>query len=151
MTLIEALAHAGSTVSTASGEVAVVRAQQGGASGPVLPEQEAATEIFRASIRDLESGALSQNIQLRDGDTIFVPRAETVYVFGQVKTPGAYPVRSDTTVLQALSLAGGVTEHGAMNRIKVIRVEDGSKKEIKVRLTDPVRPGDTIVVPQRFF
>jgi polysaccharide export outer membrane protein len=151
MTLIEALARAGSTNATASGEVAIVRHSQGSTQGPLLPAPNAGTEVFRASIRELESGALSQNIQLRDGDTIFVPRAETVYVFGQVKTPGAYPVRSDTTVLQALSLAGGVTEHGAMNRIKVIRVENGSKKEIKVRLTDPVRPGDTVVVPQRFF
>lgn len=151
MTLIEALARAGSTNATASGEVAIVRHSQGSTQGPRLPAPDAGTEVFRASIRELESGALSQNIQLRDGDTIFVPRAETVYVFGQVKTPGAYAVQTDTTVLQALSLAGGVTEHGAMNRIKVIRVENGSKKEIKVRLTDPVRPGDTIVVPQRFF
>jgi polysaccharide export outer membrane protein len=151
MTLIEALAHAGSTVSTASGEVAVVRAQQGGGSGPVLPAQEAATEIFRASIRDLESGALSQNIKLRDGDTIFVSRAQSVYVFGEVRNPGAYSIQKNTTVLQALSLAGGVSEHGAMNRIQVVRVEKGSKREIKVKLTDIVRPEDTIIVPQRFF
>jgi polysaccharide export outer membrane protein len=150
MTLIEALAHAGSTVSTASGEVAVVRGQQGGA-GPVLPEQEAATEIFRASIRDLESGALSQNIKLRDGDTIFVSRAQSVYVFGEVRNPGAYSIQKNTTVLQALSLAGGVSEHGAMNRIQVVRIEKGSKREIKVKLTDIVRPEDTIIVPQRFF
>ena len=59
---------------------------------------------------------MEQNIELRDGDTIFVPRAESVYVFGQVKNPGAYSIQKDTTVLQALSLAGGVTENGAMNR-----------------------------------
>lgn len=151
MTLIEALAHAGSTVSTASGEVAIVRAPQGGTPGPVLPEQDAATEIFRASIRDLESGVLSQNIELRDGDTIFVSRAETVYVFGEVKNPGAYSVQKHTTVLQALSLAGGVSEHGAMNRIQIVRVEDGDEREVKVKLTDIVRPEDTIIVPQRYF
>jgi polysaccharide export outer membrane protein len=151
MTLIEALAHAGSTVSTASGEVAIVRAPQGDTVGPVLPEQDAATEIFRASIRDLESGALSQNIELRDGDTIFVSRAETVYVFGEVKNPGAYGVQKHTTVLQALSLAGGVSEHGAMNRIHIVRIEDGEKTEVKVKLTDIVRPEDTIIVPQRYF
>ncbi len=88
MTLIEALSRAGSTQPTASGEVAMVRAPQG-AKGPVMPSQEAGgTEVFRASIRDLESGSLSQNIELHDGDTIFVPRAETAYVFGQVKNPG---------------------------------------------------------------
>jgi polysaccharide biosynthesis/export protein len=150
MTLIEALARAGSTQPTASGEVAVVRAQQG-AKGPAIPTQESGSEVFRASIRDLESGTLSQNIELRDGDTIFVPRAETAYVFGQVKNPGGYALQKDTTVLQALSLAGGVTENGAMNRLRVMRIVDGTKKEVKVKLTDIVKPGDTIIVPERYF
>ncbi len=151
MTLIEALARAGSTTSTASGEVAIVRTSQGDVRGPVLPDQTGGSEVFRASIRELEGGALSQNLELRDGDTVFVPRAETIYVFGQVRTPGAYGVQANMTVLQALSLAGGVTEHGASGRIRVVRSEDGAKKEIKVKLTDLVRPGDTVIVPERFF
>jgi polysaccharide biosynthesis/export protein len=151
MTLIEALARAGSTLPSASGEVAIVRAPQG-AKSALLPGQQPDTVVSRANIRDLESGAMSQNVQLHDGDTIFVPRAESVYVFGQVKNPGAYPlVQRNTTVLQALSLAGGVTENGAMNRVKVIRVIDGEKKEIRMKLTDLVRPGDTIVIPERYF
>lgn len=151
MTLIEALARAGSTLPSSSGEVTIVRAPQG-AKGPVTPD--AATpdaEMFRASIRDLESGELAQNIELRDGDTIFVPRAELIYIFGQVKNPGSYGIQKDTTVLQALSLAGGVTPSGAMGRIKIVRIVDGEKKELKVKLTDLVRPGDTIIVPERYF
>jgi polysaccharide biosynthesis/export protein len=150
MTLIEALARAGSTLPSASGEVAIVRAPHG-AKGPVLPEQQEGAEILRASVRDLEAGSLKQNVELRDGDTIFVPRAETVYVFGQVKNPSAYAVQKQTTVLQALSLAGGVTENGAMNRIKIVRIVSGEKKEVKVKLTDLVQPGDTIIVPERYF
>ncbi len=151
MTLIEALARAGSTLPTASGEVSIVRAASGAANGPATPEQEASTEVLRASIRDLQSGSLSQNIELRDGDTIFVPSAELVYVFGEVKNPGGYAVQKGTTVLQALSLAGGVTEHGAMNRIQVMRIVKGQKVELRVKLTDLVRPEDTIIVPQRYF
>ena len=151
MTLIEALARAGSTTATASGEVAIVRGSQGDVRGPVLPDQNSGSDVFRASIKELEGGALSQNLELRDGDTVFVPRAETIYVFGQVRTPGAYGVQPNMTVLQALSLAGGVTEHGAAGRIRVVRSEDGAKKEIKVKLTDLVRPGDTVIVPERFF
>jgi polysaccharide export outer membrane protein len=90
-------------------------------------------------------------VDLRDGDTIYVARAELAYVFGQVKTPGSYPIKTDTTVLQALSLAGGVLPTGAMNRTRVIRTLDGEKKELKVELTDIVQPGDTLVVPERFF
>ena len=151
MTLIEALARAGSTLPTASGEVAIVRAPKD-AKGPVLPGQDANGNVERASIKDLEGGALSQNFDLHDGDTIFVPRAETIYVFGQVKNPGAYSLTErGTTVLQALSLAGGVTENGAMNRVKVIRIVKGDKKEVKTKLTDLVKPGDTVIVPERYF
>jgi polysaccharide export outer membrane protein len=154
MTLIEALARAGSTLPSASGEVAIVQAPKD-AKGPVLPGQgngNGDIDVVRASIKDLEGGAMSQNVQLHDGDTIFVPRAESIYVFGQVKTPGAYAlVQRDTSLLQALSLAGGVTENGAMNRIRIIRIVNGEKKELKVKLTDMVRAGDTIVVPERFF
>jgi polysaccharide export outer membrane protein len=149
MTLIEALSRAGSTLPSSSGEVAIVRAPQG-AKGPVLPEQGGA-EILRASIRDLEAGKMKQNIELQDGDTIFAPRAESVYVFGQVKNPGSYPIKSDTTLLQTLSLAGGVTPNGALNRTSVIRIVNGEKKDVKVKLTDVVEPGDTISVPERFF
>jgi polysaccharide biosynthesis/export protein len=153
MTLIEALARAGSTLPTSSGEVSVVRAAQGGGGDarPLVPGEEATTEVFRTSIQDLQSGSLSHNVELRDGDTVFVPRAELVYVFGEVKNPGAYGVQKNTTVLQALSLAGGVTEHGAMNRIQVMRIIKGAKVEIRVKLTDVVRPEDTIIVPQRYF
>jgi len=150
MTLIEALARAGSPTFTASGEVAIVRSSQD-VRGPVLPGQNSGSDVFRASIKELEGGALSQNLELRDGDTVFVPRAETIYVFGQVRSPGAYGVQANMTVLQALSLAGGVTEHGASGRVRVVRSEDGTKKEIKVKLTDVVRPGDTVIVPERFF
>jgi polysaccharide export outer membrane protein len=149
MTLIEALARAGSTLPSSSGEVAIVRAP--GAKGPVMPDPEKGADILRASIRDLEGGSMKQNIELHDGDTIFVPRAESAYVFGQVKAPGAYTIQKDTTVLQALSLAGGVTENGAINRVKIVRLVNGEKKELKVKLTDLVKAGDTIIVPEKFF
>lgn len=151
MSLIEAIASAGSTLPTASGEALIVRAKPGvEAPGPTLPSGDE-TDVTTVDLKRLQSGALSQNIQLKDGDTIFVPRAESVYVFGQVKNPGAYPIQRGTTVLQALSLAGGVTDRGAQGRIKIVRIEKGKTTEIRVKLTDLVRPGDTIMVPERFF
>ena len=150
MTLIEALSRAGSTLPSASGDVTIVRGMRG-AQGPTLPGQQPGAETFRASIRELEAGSLKQNVELRDGDTIFVPRSEEVYVFGEVKNPGSYPIKTGTSVLQALSLAGGVTPNGAMGRIRIARIVDSVKLEVKVKLTDVVRPGDTIIVPERYF
>jgi polysaccharide biosynthesis/export protein len=152
MTLIEALARAGSTTEHAAGEALIVRsAAAGKVDGPVLPEQEGGADVVRVDIKALQSGRLSQNAPLRDGDTIFVPRAELVYVFGQVNNPGAYTLQRGTTVLQALSLAGGVTDRGTTGRIRIARVVDGKKAELRVKLEDVVLAGDTIIVPERFF
>jgi polysaccharide export outer membrane protein len=153
MTLVEALARAGSTLPTASGEVIIVHPAAGQAvAGPILPTQEGADNTVRLDLRELQNGALANNTALRDGDTIFVPRAESIYVFGQVKNPGAYALQQrNTSVLQALSLAGGVADRGSTSRIRIVRIVSGEKKELKVTLTDAVRPGDTIIVPERFL
>ena len=103
-------------------------------------------------LRALQNGELGNNTPLRDGDTIFVPRAESIYVFGEVKNPGAYPLpQRSTTVLQALSLAGGVVDRGSTTRIRIVRIVNEEKSEIRVKLSDVVSPGDTIIVPERFF
>jgi polysaccharide biosynthesis/export protein len=153
MKLIEALARAGSTLPTASGEVVIVHPSAGQtASGPVLPPAADGDNVVRVDLQELQNGVFSNNAALRDGDTIFVPRAESIYVFGQVKNPGAYALQQrTTTVLQALSLAGGVTDRGSTSRIRIVRIVDGQKKEIKVTLGDQVRAGDTIIVSERFL
>jgi polysaccharide export outer membrane protein len=151
MSLIEAIARAGSTLPSASGDALVVRAKgAGAASGPTLPGADN-VDVIRVNLTELQSGALQQNVALKDGDTIFVPRAETLYVFGEVRNPGAYAIQRDTTVLQALSLAGGLTDRGAAGRIRIVRIDKGKTVQVPVKLTDVVRPGDTIIVPQRFF
>lgn len=150
MTLIEALARAGSVTPAASGEALIVHPRTA-KSGPLLPGQDADAEVVRVDVKALQSGQLSQNYRLRDGDTIFLPAAEIIYIYGQIKSPGSFPIKSGTTVLQALSLAGGVTDRGATSRIRVSRVVDGKKIELRVRLTDVLQPGDTLIVPERFF
>jgi polysaccharide export outer membrane protein len=151
MNLVEALARAGSTLPTASGEAVIVHAGEN-ASGPTMPVSDDMKDLVRVNLRDLEKGTVTSNAALRDGDTVFVPRAQSIYVFGQVKNPGAYAMQqTDTTVLQALSLAGGVTDRGTTSRIKIVRIVNGDKRELKVKLTDLVQPGDTVIVSERFF
>jgi polysaccharide export outer membrane protein len=150
--LLEVLARAGSTTQDASGDVVVLRPVPGDKrEGPVLPEDARASEVVRVSLEKLQAGELSQNVVVRDGDTIFLPRGEKVFVYGHVRAPGAYGIQKDMTVLQALSLAGGVTERGASNRVRVARFVNGERKEVAVALRERIRPGDTIIVPERFF
>ena len=168
MTVIEILARAGSVTPQAKGDVLIMRrkasggalpaapggAAEGGSGGPEtgsLPERQSAAEVLRIDLAELQTGALAQNVTLADGDTIFVPRAESVFVVGQVRSPGAYTIQKGMTLLQVLSLAGGLTDRGAPGRIRVLRVSEGQKKEIKIRPDDLVEPGDTIIVPERFF
>jgi polysaccharide export outer membrane protein len=159
MRLVEALASAGSTLPTASGEAVIVHANETAIVGPSQrrstgsqhSNDESVQGLIRVNLRELAKGDLSQNPALSDGDTIFVLRAESVYVFGQVKNPGAYPLQGNTTVLQALSMAGGVTDRGSTGRIHIVRIVNGAKQEIEAELTDDVLPLDTIVVPERFF
>ena len=150
--LIEILSVAGPVTTAASGTAVVVRGgRQMPQDGTIpAPEMEGA-ETVRVNLRDLQSGDLSGNIALRDGDTVFVPRAGIVYVFGEVRDPGSYAIQEGMTVLQALSLAGGNTEFAALNRISVMRIVDGEQVEFRVRLDDLVQGDDTIRVPVKFF
>ena len=150
MSVIELLALAGGTTPLASGEAVAVR---GGPSstGPVLPADDEGAGTLRVNLEALEEGDLSQNVMLRHGDTIFVPRTEVVYVFGEVRNPGQYPIRNETTVLQALSLAGGGTEFAALNRVSIVRTVNGEQVEVRAQLGDVVQPDDIVRVPERFF
>jgi protein involved in polysaccharide export with SLBB domain len=142
-TLVEALSKAGGMLPTASGEAIITHYDPKSSSG----------QPAKVNLRDMQNGVRSENIVLRDGDTVFITQAATIYVFGYVNHPNAYPLQSPkTTVQQALSLAGGVNDRGSEKRIEITRIVNGVSKLIKdVKLTDIVQPGDTINVKQRIF
>ena len=151
MTLIEALAAAGSTTPNASTEVLILRPRDSTAAQPLTPDQLEQANVTRVSLADLQLGRLSENVALTEGDTIFVPKAEKFFVTGQIRTPGAYTYERGLTVLQAISLAGGLTDKGSNRRIKVIRTVNGKKVEQGIDIQDTVQPGDTLVIPQRLL
>lgn len=157
-TLVEALARAGPTTANAAAEVVIVR-PVGEVQGPVLPNQigeggsgaKNQAEVIRVNLRDIQAGDLSKNAALRPNDTVFVPQAPKVFVSGEVRSPGAFPFSPGTTVRQVISLAGGLTEDGSSGRIRVVRAVEGKIREVKIRLDEPVLPGDTIVVKSKLF
>lgn len=151
MSLIEALAAAGSTTPAASSEVLILRPRDPGTTEALTPDQVDQTNVRRISLADLQLGRLSENIQLMEGDTIFVPKAEKFFITGQIRSPGAYTYERGLTVLQAISLAGGLTDKGSNRRIKVIRTMNGKKVEQGIDLDDSIQPGDTLVIPQRLL
>ncbi|MCF8037809.1 MAG: polysaccharide export protein [Desulfohalobiaceae bacterium] len=103
------------------------------------------------------------NLKLQAGDVIFVPKAEKIYVMGQVQQPGDYVLTDKRiTLVEAISMAGGFTRIAAPNRTKIIRVQNGQKTVIQVRVDDltqdkataqslTLKPNDIIIVPESFF
>jgi len=151
MSLIEALAAAGSMTPAASSEVMILRPHDAGTAQALTPDQVHQSNVTRVNLADLQLGRLSQNVTLVEGDTIFVPKAEKFFITGQVRSPGAYTYERGLTVLQAISLAGGLTEKGSSRRIKVIRALKGKKTQQGIDLADAIQPGDTLVIPQRLL
>ncbi len=90
--------------------------------------------------------------------TVLEANSFKVYVTGLVKNPGVYRLRSETTVTQIITLAGGFAEWANPNKILVVRKEDGREKRMKVNYKKIMKgsntssdiilkAGDTIIVP----
>jgi polysaccharide export outer membrane protein len=144
MTLLEALALAGSPTAEASNEVIVIRKRAN-------PAENGDTEEIRVNRRDLELGRAGRDLLLRDGDIINVPTAQKFYIYGEVRNSGTFVLDPGMTVQQAIALAGGLTERGSDRRITARRMVKGKLTDIDVRLEDKVQAEDTITVRPRFF
>jgi len=95
---------------------------------------------------------LAKNFTLQNGDTVHVDRAPVFYIYGEVVHAGSYPVGQNLTVMQALSLGGGITPRGSESRIKLRRTQDDGKVvESDAKLTETVRPNDVIFVKESIF
>ena len=126
---------------------------------PIDPE----IEYIRLDLQKLfKKGDIALNIDLQDQDTMYIPMAESIFVFGQVATPGAIKLlEKDITVIEAISMAGGFTGIASPSRTRIVRMENGVEKTIYVNVNRIIRgkkskdiilkAGDIIVVPEAFF
>jgi len=109
----------------------------------------------------LSGGDLSQNIEIKGGDIVNIPKANEVYVFGSVQKPGPVPFAEDMGVLQAVTQAGGPTPEASQRSTYILRMsKKGKEEKIKVNLSKvlkqkskniAVKPNDVIVIPESFF
>ena len=81
-----------------------------------------------------------------------------VFVIGKVTRPGVYPMGSNIDVVQALSMAGGMTPYAAANKVQILRREGGRQTAIQFAYGDIekgenleqniiLKAGDVVVVP----
>ena len=139
-TLIQVISLAGGTKPDAGPKIIVTREMQ---RGP-LPLADAKTDssgkftTATLSLDDLlASKSPADNIQIQPDDVVSIPKGEIVYVVGDVRRAGGFPLTSHErmTLLQALSLAEGFGPDPAAQRARILRPVpggDGTPKEIPV-------------------
>ncbi len=143
MSVLEALAAAGSPTPAASSELTIARPRKPGSDQPD-------SEIVRINWKDLQLGK-GTDVVLQDGDLLNIAKAQTFFITGQVRNSSSYVLEPGTTVEQAIAMAGGLSERGSDRRISASRTVKGRRVTVSLSLSDLVQPGDTITVQQRIF
>ncbi len=110
-------------------------------------------------------GDISQDTALLPDDIIYLPDnfENRLTIIGEVVKPGTITFRKDITVLDAVLMSGGATEHADLNDTKVIRKKGDRRKEVvrvrlheimkKGKLEDNIKlqPRDTVFIPASIF
>jgi polysaccharide export outer membrane protein len=151
-TVLAAISDAGGLTRDAGEEIIIIRQLPDGAS-----------TSLRISIDGLfVQGDPALNVVLEPGDVINVPvdKLVPIYVFGQVRNPGALQVKRSSlpTLTQAIAQAGGFTDRANRKRVRIRRKDaSGRESELVVNVRDilkgkrkdvPLQVNDTIYVPE---
>ena len=121
------------------------------AAGGLTPEGSSTVTVIRGGGRQQVS-LLGKSFQLQGGDTIHVDRAPVFYIYGEVTRAGAFRLEPGLTVMQAISLGGGITPRGSDRRLKLRRAgADGKIVETDASLRDAVKADDVIYVKESLF
>jgi polysaccharide biosynthesis/export protein len=129
-TLFEVLSMAGGLQPEAGSLVQVTRPLANGAIPSPNVRTDTTAHISIASVRlrdiiDLSNAA--ENIEIRPGDTISVPKTAIVYVIGSVSKPGGYPLNENESLsaLQVLALAEGLQTTASASKARILRSVPG--------------------------
>jgi polysaccharide export outer membrane protein len=154
-TLLKIISQAGGLTPDAGNEIIVIRQ---------LPEGNKTS--LKISVEDLIlKGDPSLDIPVQPDDIISVPvdKTVTIYVTGQVRTPGALAVKKSNipTLLRAIAQAGGFSERASKGGVIIKRIDAAGKEtQIKVDVNDIVKgkkkdvqlqENDVVIVPEKFL
>lgn len=98
------------------------------------------------------TGNLKSNIEVQNGDTIYVQPAPVFYIYGEVQRAGSYRLQPNMVVMHALSMGGGLTPRGTERGMLIQRrMPDGTAHKIEARPNDKLQPDDVIYVRESWF
>jgi len=116
------------------------------------------TRDDKTEYRDIDLIALFRpggedgNEVVQDGDIVNVARQPMFYIYGEVQRPGAFRLVQNMSVVQALSMGGGVTVRGTQRGIRILRRDaSGAMQEMEAQLADMVEKDDVIYVKESLF
>ena len=151
MRLIDLLAEANGMTKDSGSRILITRRD---ATGGVTTIEVTRDRLFSESNKDA-------NLPLERNDVVTVGGKDYYYIRGEVSRPGPYYLESGTTVLKAISVAGGLTQFGNKRQLELLRqkgkgmhekivvnmkaIEDGKAPDV------PLLPDDTIIVLKKVF
>lgn len=139
-TIFDLLAQAGGAKDTASSTIYLLRTDKAGN-----------TTRYPIDLRVTADKSIA-NQSLQGGDSIFLPKAEEFYIYGEVSHPDRFRLEPGMTIVQAIVRAGGVTARGSRNRVEVKRKgPNGEDVLTKGKLNDLIQPNDVIRVKESIF
>ena len=100
----------------------------------------------------LQSGKTELDIPVDNGDIIYVDRAPTAYIYGEVQRPGQFKIERGMTLMQALAQSGGLTAKGTQRGMKVHRRDASGLVVVgDIDLNDPIARDDVVYVKESLF
>lgn len=99
-----------------------------------------------------QSGRNDLDTTVAGGDIIYVQRAPSFYIYGEVQKPGVFRLERGTTLLQALAQSGGLTQRGTEKGLRLHRRDANNQvKILEPKMNDPILPDDVIYIRESVF
>jgi len=100
----------------------------------------------------LQSGRAELDVQVENGDIIYVDRAPLIYIYGEVQRPGQVRLERGMTLMQALAAGGGLTARGTERGIRVHRRDAaGQVQVLELKPNDYLQRDDVVYVKESLF
>jgi polysaccharide export outer membrane protein len=162
-TLIEVISLAGGLRADAGSNVVVMRSLSNGKLplAEAKPDPTGKFSIATINLRNVMDGKTpAENIVIEPNDVLTIPKAQLIYVLGEVGRPGGFVLDDHETLssLQCVTLAGGLSKTAKASKAKILRLEPGhtERKEIDANLSKimdgklpdiPLRADDILFIP----
>jgi len=126
---------------------------EGGDTATIVRTRDGKTEKQVVNLVEMiQATDMQSNLDLVNGDMVYVDRAPKFYIYGEVQHPGGYRLERNMSVMQALSIGGGLTPRGTERGLRIKRRDaNGNTSMISVKNDEILKPDDVVYVKESLF